>query len=205
MDEAVAEGGPNLMSWEQYLCPPSNPHHFFTGDIFRTAGKDKDDPFSYRVVLTPSCDLVESESRTPKVTDVLLARCTRVQQILVDLNVNLGTNPKRKTVESARDKLSRLLTQGYGHSVFPIAGLPGEFPVMAADFRALEVTSLADLKNTSLFERVASVDAPFRELFVWAYLSAAGRPGMPDRDFGPWADAIMTEIRKDWTSEAAEK
>jgi hypothetical protein len=48
---------------------------------------------------------------------------------------------------------------------------------MAADFRSLEIVSLADLIEPTKYERVASVDAPFRELFVWAYLSAAGRPG----------------------------
>ena len=39
------------------------------------------------------------------------------------------------------------------------------------------------------------VDAPFRELFVWAYLSAVGRPAMPDRDFETWAEDIITAVQ----------
>jgi CheY-like chemotaxis protein len=195
MDDAMAAGEPNVKSWEQYLCPPSISEHLLTGDILRVAGSDKDDPSSYFVVLTPSCDLVHTATRQPKVESVLLARCVKVEKLLVDLGlpVNVGTKSKR---EEVRKKLSRFLTQGYGHSSFPIAGLPGEFPVMAADFRSLEIKPIQQVSNRENFDRVASVDAPFRELFVWAYLSAAGRPGMPDRDFEPWADEIIAEVQK---------
>jgi CheY-like chemotaxis protein len=204
MDDAMASGEPNLMSWEQYLCPPSIPH-LLTGDILRIAGSDKDNPASYRVVLTPSCDLVESGERKPKVDSVLLACCVKVDRLLADLGLSVDATSKAKVVQNVKEKLSRFLTQGYGHSSFPIAALPGEFPVMAADFRALEIVPIANLQNDTTYNRVASVDAPFRELFVWAYLSAAGRPGMPDRDFGPWADAIIAEVQKSATPLEAAK
>jgi CheY-like chemotaxis protein len=196
MDDAMVAGEPNIKSWEQYLCPPTITGHLLTGDVLRIVGKDKDNPTSYLVVLTPSCDLVRTKTREPKVETVLLARCAKVDRLLTDLSLTIDGTTKPKKIEDARDKLSRFLTQGYGHSSFPIAGLPGEFPVMAADFRSLEILPLAELVEPSKYDRVASVDAPFRELFVWAYLSAAGRPGMPDRDFGPWADAIIAEIQK---------
>jgi hypothetical protein len=124
----------------------------------------------------------------------------KVDQLLVDLGLTVTASTKPQAVENVRKKLSKFLTQGYGHSSFPIAGLPGEFPVMAADFRSLEIVPLAEAGEPAKYERVASVDAPFRELFVWAYLSAAGRPGMPDRDFGPWADAIIAEVQKNFPS-----
>lgn len=196
MDDAMVAGEPNVKSWEQYLCPPSIMEHLLTGDILRVAGADRNSPTSYVVVLTPSCDLVRSATRTPKVEAVLLARCVAVDRLLTDLGLTVDVSTKPKAVDDVRKKLSKFLTQGYGHSSFPIAGLPGEFPVMAADFRSLEIIPLADLVEPTKYDRVASVDAPFRELFVWAYLSAAGRPGMPDRDFGPWADAIIAEIQK---------
>lgn len=40
------------------------------------------------------------------------------------------------------------------------------------------------------FERIASVDSPFRELVTWSYLQVAGRPGLPDRDLDEWAEGI---------------
>jgi hypothetical protein len=194
MDDAMAAGEPNLKSWEQYLCPPSI-SHLLTGDILRAKGSNREDPTAYRVVLTPSCDLVAVGERKPKVESVLLAKCKDVSRILTDL----GINPKDKSAVGAKskDKLVSLLTQGYGHSSFPMAQLPGEFPVMAADFRTLEVVALSDAYgDAAKFDRVASVDNPFRELFVWAYLSSAGRPGMPDRDFEPWANEIIAEVNK---------
>jgi len=194
MDEAMAIGEPNLKSWEQYLCPPSIPDHLLTGDILRVAGSNKDDPASYRVVLTPSCDLVRSTTRAPKVEGVLVARCVRADRILADLGLSLDATTAPKKVESAQEKISKFLTQGYGQSSFPVAGLPGEFPEMAADFRSLETIPVVELEQPTKYDRVASVDAPFRELFVWAYLSAAGRPAMPDRDFDTWAKAIIEEV-----------
>ena len=204
MDNAMVAGEPNVKSWEQYLCPPSIPDHLLTGDILRIAGKDKNDPASYLVVLTPSCDLVRNKTREPKVQTVLLARCAKVDRLLADLSLTVDGSTKPKAIEDVRKKLSRFLTQGYGHSSFPIAGLPGEFPVMTADFRSLEILPLAELVEPTKYDRVASVDAPFRELFVWAYLSAAGRPAMPDRDFGPWADTIIAEIQKSFAPPEAQ-
>jgi CheY-like chemotaxis protein len=205
MDDAMVFGEPNLMSWEQYLCPPGNSEHLLTGDILRVKDANPADPSSYRVVATPSCDLVKSDQRKPKVDSVLLVRCTKVSRLLADLGMEHKADTKAKAIDQMKEKIARFLTQGYGHSSFPIAALPGEFPVMAADFRSLEIVSLDDLSNETLYERVASVDAPFRELFVWAYLSAAGRPGMPDRDFGPWADSIISELQKDFiVTEAAQ-
>lgn len=198
MDDAMSLGEPNLLSWEQYLCPPSNSAHFLTGDIIRLKSGKQDDPSSYRIVLTPSCDLVSSDKRKPKVEKVLLARCTQVSRLLEDLGLEMPSNKGK--LEPFKKKLAKFLTQGYGHSSFPVAELPGEFPVMAADFRLLDVISLDELNDQKVYERVASVDAPFRELFVWAYLSSAGRPGMPDRDFGPWADSIVSELQKDTTT-----
>jgi hypothetical protein len=196
MDDAMIAGEPNIKSWEQYLCPPSISDHLLTGDILRVIDGDKNDPSSYRVVLTPSCDLVKTPTRNPKVEDVLLARCVGAERLLGDLGLKVDASSKPKVVADVQKKLARFLTQGYGHSSFPVAALPGEFPMMAADFRSLEVIALGDLVDSAKYDRIASVDAPFRELFVWAYLSSAGRPGMPDRDFEPWAEAIIADIQK---------
>jgi CTP synthase len=42
------------------------------------------------------------------------------------------------------------------------------------------------------FERIASIDSPFREQISWAFLSTVARPGMPDRDLASWAQQIAT-------------
>ena len=84
MDDALSLGGPSLKSWEFYLCPPVC-GHLLTGDILRHRDGDPDDPQSYVLVLTPSCDLATSETRNPKVSAVLVSCCAPVKRLLSDL------------------------------------------------------------------------------------------------------------------------
>jgi CheY-like chemotaxis protein len=127
MDDAMAAGEPNVKSWEQYLCPPSIAGHLLTGDILRVAGGDKNDPLSYFVVLTPSCDLVRTVSRKPKVESVLLARCVKVDQLLTDLGLQVNAASKSKK-EDVRKKLARFLTQGTVIPAFLSRVFQGSFP-----------------------------------------------------------------------------
>lgn len=192
MDKELSTGGPNLRSWEHYLCPPTTTDHLLTGDIIKNRKGDPRDPTQYSVVLTPSCDLVVDERRKPKVDRVLVARCTKVDRLLEDLGLGINTNR-----EKCKDRLLPMLTQGHGSSSLPLPSLPGEFPTMAADFRELALISLKDIGVADEpYVRVASVDNPFRELVAWAYIMNAARPGLPDRDFGSWADEIVAALPK---------
>ena len=78
MDEPLQDET-SLVSWEQYLCPPIS-RCLQLGDILRVSDGQCDDPTSHRVVLTPSCDLVSSGSRSPKVKDVLVATCDSMKE-----------------------------------------------------------------------------------------------------------------------------
>ena len=187
MDDALSNGGPNLRSWEFYLCPPVIEHPL-TGDILRKRDGSKDDPAAYCVVLTPSCDLVRDAVRAPKVSQVLVSRCKPATRLLQDLNLT-GWSNKHK------DKLLALLRQGYAQSCLPLPGLPGEFPAMVADFRSLELIAYDAIGGGDKeYFRIASVDNPLRELTAWAYLSSVGRPALPDRDFNGWADEIVAAL-----------
>jgi hypothetical protein len=192
MDKELSTGGPNLRSWEHYLCPPTNAAHLLTGDVIKKVDGDSRDPSQYAIVLTPSCDLVVSEHRKPKLENVLVAKCTTVARLLDDLGLALNTKPER-----IREGMLPMLTQGHGGSSFPLPGLPGEFPTMATDFRNLELITINDIGDAKKpWIRIASVDNPFRELVAWAYIMNAARPGLPDRDFGAWADEIIAALPK---------
>lgn len=187
MDDALLSGGPNLMPWEFYLCPPVV-DHLLTGDIIRRTRGKKDDPTAYALVLTPSCDLVKDVTRNPKVSQVLVSMCKGATRLLEDLGLQGVTTWKNKH----KDKLLSALRQGYAQSCMPLAELPGEFPPMAADFRCLQLIDLAQIGDgDEEYTRVASVDDPLRELVAWAYLLAAARPGLPDRDFDAWVKEII--------------
>ena len=194
MDELSLDGT-TLASWEQYLFPPvcDSPQ---LGDILRKVDGANDDPVSFRVVLTPSCDLVSSGSRDPKVSNVLVAKCC-------SMNDGLDrTSRKNMGIKKLEDQLPRILTQGYFESVIPFPSLKNRIPTMAADLRDLELIPINDISvSNGPFRRVASVDSPFRELIAWAYMQIAGRPGLPDRDSASWTKEIIATLE----SERSEK
>jgi len=190
MDDLPASGD-RLASWEQYICPPINTN-IKLGDILRkTDGKDND-PDSFRVVLTPSCDLVDTEDRKPKVENVLVACCCSIKE---GLN---RTSLSGVRLDKLKDRLPGLiLSHGYFESVIPFPCLEGRIPTMMADLRKLEFIPVKNinLSDTS-FLRIASLDSPFRELVAWAYLQIACRPGIPDRDLNSWRDEIIVALRE---------
>lgn len=188
MDEQLSTGGPHLKSWEHYLCPPTLPH-LLTGDIICRRKGDQKDPSSYRLVLTPSCDLVEVGTRKPNVEKVLTAVCSDAERLLKEAGLSPNTQK-----EKLKGKILPFLRQGHGRSCLPLPKLPHRFPTMVADFRVLEVIDLNHIGSNKEYERVASVDSPFRELVAWAYALNAARPGMPERDFESWADEITETI-----------
>jgi CTP synthase len=189
MDEDLSTRGPNLKSWEQYLCPPTS-EHLLTGDVIWKRDGNRGDPSSYRIVLTPSCDLVADGKRQPKAEKVLAATCSSVERLLSE--VGLESTSRR---DKWKEKLLPLLRQGHGYSCLPVPELPGEFPTMAADFRRLELININQIGNSNKeYVRIASVDSPFRELVAWAYVLNAARPGMPERDFESWVEEIVTAV-----------
>ena len=87
MDESLSSGGPNLRSWEHYLCPPTS-RRLLTGDILWKTEGNRKDPSSYRVVLTPSCDLVAEGERQPNVKTVLAAICSSPERVTSELRLS---------------------------------------------------------------------------------------------------------------------
>lgn len=181
MDEPLGDRKA-LATWEQYLFPPVS-DDLQLGDVLRAKDGSPDDPVDFRIILTPSCDLVSSETRKPKVTKVLLARCCSVQKGLEQIGLSANSSRLR----------DRILTQGYSQNIIPFPKLSDRIPTMAANLKDLELIPFGDVKH--LYCRVASVDSPFREMIAWAYLQTAGRPGLPDRDFESWTNEIVEDTR----------
>jgi hypothetical protein len=188
--DAELETGEKLASWEHYLHPPIG-NDIQLGDILMKVGSAKDEPSAFRVVLSPSCDLVTEGGRKPKVSQVLLARCCSMVE-----GINLiGIQASKKGIQSRFPV--PVLTQGYFEALLPIPSLPGRLPCMAANLRDLELLAFGKIGYApNQFERVASMDSPFRELVSWSYLQVAGRPGLPDRDVEKWTEEIMATCLK---------
>ena len=172
--------------WEQYVFPPLS-DDLMLGDILKCRDEPSGDPNAYRVVLTPSCDLVTRGNSN--VGEALVARCRPWTDRLGSMRLDRRTNRSRLV-----ERLSSVLNRGFQDSIIPIPGLPGKFPDMVVDLRELELVPLCDDDSIS-FCRVASVASPFRELVSWAYIQVSGRPGLPVRDVQGWAERVANEVR----------
>ncbi len=188
MDEPFGE---IIACWEQYLYPAAG-SHLLTGDIIKRSGTTQTDPADHYIVLTPSCDLVSSGTRKPKVDEVLTARCTDVDEILSDISANSNTDRDKLT-----DKIRSFLTRGFGYTYLALPELPGVIPAMMANLKNLELIKLNKIGNDnhSQYCRIVSVDSPFREMVTWAYIQIAGRPGLPNRNFDRWAEEICSAVQ----------
>ena len=169
-----------IAAWEQYIYPPISSDDPQLGDILKTADGDANDSASFRVVLTPSCDMVSSR---PKVKEVLVAKCCAMSDALTSVGMGGVKNSDRIQ--------ERILTPGYLQSIIPFPKLEGVIPTMAADLRELELVKFEDIVSNRNFTRVASIDSPFRELVAWAYMQISCRPGLPNRNTTAWADEII--------------
>jgi hypothetical protein len=187
MDQPADE---RIASWEQYLYPPVG-SHLLAGDIIKKRSGDKDDPNSYYVVLTPSCDLVDSEERGANVEKALVAQCASIENMLPEIGTSSSTRADR-----LKEKLLPFLRRGFGSFCLPLPELPHVLPAMTAELKNLELIRLDRISNDTQKEyyRVASVDSPFREMIIWAYIQITGRPGLPERDFDTWAGEICSAV-----------
>ncbi len=196
--DGLTEDPSELASWEQYLFPPVSPD-VKLGDVLRKADGKYDNPSSFRLVLTPSCDLVASNGRVPKVTNVLAACCTSIEDALdrIQMKPSQKTLTSEKDVTAFGDRLKKdVLTQGYYQAIIPFPCLKGKIPSMAANLKKLEFIPISDIgEPNKSFLRIASIDSPFRELVSWAYMNTACRPGLPDRDFSTWKDEIIVILK----------
>lgn len=188
-DEALEADATPLASWEHYVFPPL-PGHLLTGDLICRKDAPKDNPSSFAVVLTPSCDLAHGEGRKPKVSKALVAHCSDVKIVCQEVRVEAPAK--------LRERLPAFLSRGFGTLCVPLPALPNIFPAMAVVLRNLELIELKRIGDGDEFEyiRIASVDSPFREMIAWAYMQVAGRPGLPERDFGAWTEEIIQALSR---------
>ncbi len=179
----------NIKAWEQFIYPPTDEHHLCTGDVVFCRGGDKGKASDFRIILTPPCDLVPGQNA---ISEVLLGRCIAVAdaEVFRRAGVQQNATPTAKLAEKlAKDEVT-------GLKLIPKLG--DLWPTVVLDFKSLELvqrTSIAlspeAADGNSKFERIASMDSPFREALSWRFMQTAGRPGTPDADRA----ALETEIK----------
>lgn len=198
VDAGASEGG-TLEPWERFVIPPLG-KHLLTADILRKGDAEWSMEDAFRLVLTPSCDLVHWGSSPPKAAQVLVARCEPIGDLgTLELRPERCLNSKGK--KSQRRRLRDMVREGIAGPYVPIPRFRDHVPLMMANLKRLELipwdriqehTSATELDNgQEAFQRIASTDSPFREMVVWAYLQITGRPGVPEVDVDGWVDHIV--------------
>lgn len=176
-----------LEAWEQYICPPIG-NNLLTGDLLLASNGDNKAPASYRLVLSPSCDLVVGRPNTLK--QVLVAECVRVKKFVEKTRLPHETLVEKLPSELTKDQVSGLMV---------LPAFSDVIPLMAANLRKLSLVPYTDIAlqsgGTKPYTRIANLDSPFRERLAWAYLQIAGRPGVPDIDVQSLAIAIDHAIK----------
>ena len=196
--DLAASAKTTLRAWERFLVPPLG-GDLLTADLLRRRHADWNDPEAFCIVLTPSCDLVGSGNRTPKVEQVLVAWCAPLRK-LGKMDLNAG----QPLTRNQRNSLRPILTDGMLGQHLVVPEFRGHVPLMAANLKSLELVEwdridlLLDGENKATPEpellRVASTDSPFRETVAWAYLRVTGRPGVPETDIDRWLDNISEHL-----------
>ncbi|MCY3734246.1 MAG: hypothetical protein OXG42_08190 [Chloroflexi bacterium] len=192
--DAGASGTGLVKAWERFVVPALG-RHLLSADLLRRSDADWTNPEAFRLVLTPSCDLVPHGGAEPRADQILVARCEPITRL-----GNVDVNPGTQLPPRSRNRLRSILTEGIADGLLPIPRFIGHVPSMAANLKRLELVEWTDVQMEvggdgapdadAVFVRVASTDSPFRELVVWAYLRVTGRPGAPDFDVDAWLDDL---------------
>jgi CTP synthase len=194
MDDPTLIGNRKMLSWEVYLVPAIGKDSL-TGDILFKRGTPRDNPESYRLMLSPSCDLARGGKGLP----ALVAKCATPAAMIDKFKASLkAVNPSDGDIADKDLKKalgSLVLSQGTWNGWYPLPAFVDSIPACAANLKDLELIPIASIgpleSSTHEYVRVASIDSPFREQVAWAYLTTAARPGMPDRELQPWAEEIV--------------
>jgi CheY-like chemotaxis protein len=182
--------GHPLRAWEQFICP-SPFTTLLTGDILQARGTSQSQPSSYRIILTPSCDLVAA--RGDAVSHILTAKCEDIETFLSAAQLGQAKANKK------RERLPVLLRSDQIGGYLPLPEFLEVLPTMCANLKNLELIPFAQValvnvaEGTEPYFRVASVDSPFREKIASAYVQVSGRVGTPDLDTNKFAEEIITK------------
>ena len=197
-DAGASENG-NLEPWERFVVPPLG-KHLLTADLLRRMDAEWQTEDAFRLVLTPSCDLVPHGSSQPKAEQVLVAQCEAIGE-LGGLQLRAEQDLSGEKKKSQRRRLRDFVREGIAGPYVPIPRFRDHVPLMVANLKRLELipwdrpradnTATEEDPGQKVYRRIASTDSPFREMVVWAYLRVTGRPGGPEIDVEGWVDHIV--------------
>ncbi|ABN07351.1 response regulator receiver protein [Methanocorpusculum labreanum Z] len=185
-----------LPPWTQYLCPPISTS-LCTCDVVRCINENSNPigkPEEYFVILTASCDMVDSKTQTPKVKNVLCAQCCPKEWYYQNGQFQEGTS-RKKIAASVEKSLKMGYTNEYRVA---LPEMPRILPHLTIDLKQIMLIPLTEIALSQMninseqhkYYRITSIDSPYREQIVWAHMLNSCRPGIPERDLETWTNHI---------------
>jgi len=177
-DAGLSAVGETAHPLQYYVMPPiaTTP---VVGDLHHSADTDEaSGSGSWRIVLTPSCDLVWG-----KADFALLARCRLLEQTKAFRDVAGHAKPSNAKKAALKDILTNRSARCYY--------LPEAFdiPHLIVDFQDLLAIGGDTLRA---MRPTASLDSPYAEELQSRFAAYFGRIGTPDLD----SEALIEKIRK---------
>jgi CheY-like chemotaxis protein len=165
----------SIKPWEIYLYPPLG-DQLLAGDILKKRRTNNETPSSYRVILSPSCDLQSGNNRK------------HIENVIVANFI-----PINEAVPKKADITRKLLTTSSPERYIIFYELINIIPHMACDLKSIETIKFDSIGKGKDYERILSIDSPFRESLIWSFLQINGRPGLPNRDIDIWINDIKAK------------
>lgn len=197
IDVTSSHGAESLLSWEQFLFPPIS-DHLMTGDLIRKSNEPAESPSAYRLVLTPTCDLVCHDGKCAA-DAILVAKCDDPVKFTNKIFRSPTDTRDKEAARAAaeqqlRKDLGPALNDPHRAGLVVIPRCPTLSPLMVANLKRTElipVGSVGDQGSNCEYVRIASIDSPFREYFItWSFLQISCRPGVPPRT----CDDVIEEL-----------
>jgi CheY-like chemotaxis protein len=150
---------------EFYLYPTDTTAEYENGEILQ---KDN----NVYVILTPSCDFVETENRNRKVREVLLAKTVLLTDMEEYVKYKESKNSEKKK------NLAKLIESRKSDRCFFLPQTPF-IKNRVIDFQNIVMESY---ENLNKYTRIAKLDSPFAQAMIASFIRYYDRIGYPDID-----------------------
>lgn len=167
----------DMPAWSQYIYPVLN-DDFSNGDIIKLKGANDStvQPENYFVILSQSCDISHK-----KISEILVAQGESIEKLVT----------KGRPSQRQKDKCIKIFNTGYEGQYFPLPGLSTQMPDLVIDLKKISLIKIDQINEQ--YEKIASLNNPYKERLMWAYMHNACRPGVPDLAVEKWIEKLCAQ------------
>lgn len=173
-DNSIAEDKVHPM--EFYIYPRKDDVEYENGDIL-----ENNESKNVYVILTPSCDLISTETRQRKAERVLLVKA----KCLTEMDEYIAYKGKQNNDNKKR--LSKIINSAKSDRYFFIPGTPF-ITNRVIDFQDKSMVDYGELNAN--FKRIAKLDNPFAQSMTASFIRYYNRIGFPDID----VDYVLSKL-----------